>query len=327
MLFGENSNQKGYGHLEKLIPSMTLSALEREIGEGGTDSQTSRDILVIDEAGMVGSRKMHELLSLAEKSHAKIVLVGDKRQLPVIEAGAALRLFQENLGYSELSGIRRQESERDRLSVRDLAVGHAEEALENLARRDRVHDYDSGRNTKERSPWPWSRHGRKPGTSTNGPGFMPGKKVFLAPEGIWRKTSHGEREFAKGDRILFTRNDRKRDLMNGDFGTVRGTLNGSLRIELDRGGMKEIDPLFYSHLEYGYAATCHKLQGATVDRLPCERIGERHGRAGMGLCGAEPRPRSLSYPRGDSNPPGIGPPMGPVPGKGHDPRLRRRIHP
>ena len=75
------------------IKSTTLSTLEREIGDGGTDPLTSRDILVIDEAGMVGSRKMHEILCLAEKSQAKIVLVGDKLQLLAIEAGAAFRLL------------------------------------------------------------------------------------------------------------------------------------------------------------------------------------------------------------------------------------------
>ena len=273
------------------IRSKTLSALELEIGDGGTDLLTSRDILVIDEAGMVGSRKMHELLSLAEKACAKIVLVGDKRQLPAIEAGAAFRLLQETLGYSELSGIRRQVSERDRQAVRDLAVGNAEKALENLAKRDRVHEYETRRTTKEgigeavsrdlaegkvslavaatredaRDINEWARiHSREKG--------------LVAPEGLRRMTSHGEREFAKGDRILFTRNDRKIDVMNGDFGTVRETLNGILRIELDRGGMKEIDPLSYSHLEYGYAATCHKLQGATVDR--CHVYASENGMGG-----------------------------------------------
>ena len=273
------------------IQSTTLSALEREIGEGGTDPLTSRDILVIDEAGMVGSRKMHEILSLAKKTHTKIVLVGDKRQLPAIEAGAVFRLLQETLGFSELSGIRRQESDLDRQAVRDLAVGHAEEALENLSRRDRVHEYDSGRNTKEGIGEAVSRDlaegkvslavaaTREEARDINEWARLHAReKGLVAPEGLRMTTSHGEREFAKGDRVLFTRNDRKLDVMNGDFGTVRGTLNGSLRIELDRGGMKEIDPLSYSHLEYGYAATCHKLQGTTVDR--CHVYASENGMDG-----------------------------------------------
>ena len=273
------------------IQSTTLFALGREIGEGGTDPLTSRDILVIDEAGMVGSRKMHALLSLAEKAQAKIVLVGDKRQLPPIEAGAAFRLLQETLGYSELSGIRRQVSEQDRQAVRDLAVGRAEEALENLAGRNRVHEYDSGRTTKEGIGEAVSRDleegkvslavvaTREEARDINEWARLHAReKGLVASEGIRMWTSHGEREFARGDRILFTRNDRKLDVMNGDFGTVRGTLNGTLRIELDRGGMKEIDPLSYSHLEYGYAATCHKLQGSTVDR--CHVYASESGMGG-----------------------------------------------
>lgn len=273
------------------IQSTTLSALEREIGEGGTDPLTSRDILVIDEAGMVGSRKMHELLFLAEKAHARIVLVGDKRQLPAIEAGAAFRLLQETLGFSELSGIRRQESEQDRQAVRDLAVGRAEAALENLAGRDLVHEYNSGRNTKEGIGEAVSRDlvegkvslaiaaTREEARDINEWARLHAlEKALVALEGIRMTTNQGEREFAQGDRVLFTRNDRKLDVMNGDFGTVRGTLNGSLQVELDRGGMREIDPLSYSHLDYGYAATCHKLQGATVDR--CHVYASENGMGG-----------------------------------------------
>ena len=273
------------------IKSTTLSTLNREIGDGGTDPLTSRDILVIDEAGMVGSRKMHELLSLAEKARAKMVLVGDTRQLPAIEAGAAFRLLQETLGYSELSGIRRQESEQDRQAVRDLAVGNAEKALENLAERNRVHEYNSGRNTKEGMGGAVSQDlvdgkvslaiaaTREEAQDINEWARLHAlEKGLVASEGIRMTTNQGEREFAQGARILFTRNDRKLDVMNGDFGTVRGILNGSLRIELDRGGVKEIDLLSYSHLEYGYAATCHKLQGATVDR--CHVYASENGMGG-----------------------------------------------
>ena len=273
------------------IQSTTLSALEREIGEGGTDPLTSLDILVIDEAGMVGSRKMHELLFLVEKARARIVLAGDKRQLPAIEAGAAFRLLQETLGFSELSGIRRQESEQDRQAVRDLAIGHAEEALENLAGRDLVHEYNSGRNAKEGIGEAVSRDlvegkvslaiaaTREEARDINEWARLHAlEKALVALEGIRMTTNQGEREFAQGDRVLFTRNDRKLDVMNGDFGTVRGTLNGSLRIDLDRGGVREIDPLSYSHLDYGYAATCHKLQGATVDR--CHVYASENGMGG-----------------------------------------------
>ena len=44
-------------------------------------------ILVIDEAGMVGTRQMHKILEHAHDAGAKVILVGDNEQLQSIEAG------------------------------------------------------------------------------------------------------------------------------------------------------------------------------------------------------------------------------------------------
>jgi ATP-dependent exoDNAse (exonuclease V) alpha subunit len=44
-------------------------------------------VLVVDEAGMLGSRKLARLLDHAQQAGAKVVLVGDDRQLAAIEAG------------------------------------------------------------------------------------------------------------------------------------------------------------------------------------------------------------------------------------------------
>ena len=211
------------------IKSMTLSAMDREIGVGGTDPLTSRDILVIDEAG---TRKMHEVLCLAEK----ILANPAGRQAPASGDRGRSRVppLVGDSGIFGTLGVRWQESERDRQAVRDLAVGNAGKALDNLANRDRVHEYDSGRNTKEGIGEAVSRDltegkvslavvaTREEARDINDWARLHAReKGLVAPEGIRRMTSHGEREFAKGDRILFTRNHRKLDVMNGDFGTVR----------------------------------------------------------------------------------------------------------
>ncbi|MBD4953720.1 AAA family ATPase, partial [Xanthomonas citri pv. citri] len=69
------------------IDSRTLASLEYGWKEG-RDPLTSRDVLVIDEAGMVGSRQLGRVLDHADKAGAKVVLLGDDKQLPAIEAGA-----------------------------------------------------------------------------------------------------------------------------------------------------------------------------------------------------------------------------------------------
>jgi ATP-dependent exoDNAse (exonuclease V) alpha subunit len=95
---------------------------------------TSRDVLVIDEAGMIGSRQMERILGKAEAAGAKVVLAGDAEQLQAIEAGAAFRALTERHGAVEITEIRRQREgwQREgwqREATRELATGRTDAAL------------------------------------------------------------------------------------------------------------------------------------------------------------------------------------------------------
>lgn len=48
----------------------------------------AKTVLVVDEASMVGTRRLNELLESADTARAKVILVGDRKQLPAIAAGA-----------------------------------------------------------------------------------------------------------------------------------------------------------------------------------------------------------------------------------------------
>ncbi|MDH8201177.1 AAA family ATPase, partial [Klebsiella pneumoniae] len=51
-----------------------------------------RTVLIADEAGLLSSRDMHTLLGAVTKAGAKMILVGDRRQLQAIGAGPGLDL-------------------------------------------------------------------------------------------------------------------------------------------------------------------------------------------------------------------------------------------
>lgn len=72
------------------------------------------DVFVIDEAGMVGSRQLARFVNEVEQRGAKLVLVGDHEQLQAIGAGAPFRAIAEQIGYAELSDIRRQREDWQR---------------------------------------------------------------------------------------------------------------------------------------------------------------------------------------------------------------------
>jgi Ti-type conjugative transfer relaxase TraA len=79
------------------IASRTIASMEHG-WQQGRDLLTTRDVLVIDEAGMVGTRQLERVLAHAAEAGAKVVLVGDIKQLQAIEAGAAFRSIHERHG-------------------------------------------------------------------------------------------------------------------------------------------------------------------------------------------------------------------------------------
>jgi ATP-dependent exoDNAse (exonuclease V) alpha subunit len=99
---------QGEGFEEVATCDRLLGDLDR-----GWEQLDARTVLVVDEAGMVGSRKMGRLLEYADRARAKVVLVGDDRQLAAIDAGGGFRALRLRLGASELAENRRQQQAWD----------------------------------------------------------------------------------------------------------------------------------------------------------------------------------------------------------------------
>ncbi len=120
------------------VESVTLALFLGEAADG-TRVLGPRDVVVVDEAGMVGTRALAKVVELAHDSGAKVILVGDARQLPEIEAGGAYGHLATRLGAIELSENRRQSEawERDALDL--LRRGEATAALSVYDAHERIH--------------------------------------------------------------------------------------------------------------------------------------------------------------------------------------------
>lgn len=120
------------------LPASTIDRLLAGI-ERHTTALDETTVLVVDEAAMVGTRKLARLLAHAETAGAKVVLVGDPCQLPEIEAGGAFRGLQGRLGASRLTVNRRQADEWERATLAELRSGDPDRAIDDYADHDRVH--------------------------------------------------------------------------------------------------------------------------------------------------------------------------------------------
>lgn len=95
----------------------------------GGDFLDPNTVLLVDEAGLLSSRQMHALLTEVERSGAKVVLVGDRRQLQAVGAGPGLAIVAGIAGPSRVDTIVRQREAWAREAVTDFAKGRATNGL------------------------------------------------------------------------------------------------------------------------------------------------------------------------------------------------------
>ena len=265
------------------IESRTIASWEAAWARG-KDALTSRDVLVVDEAGMIGSRQLNRLIARVHGAGAKLVLVGDVEQLQAIEAGAAFRAVAERVGVIAITEPRRQLVDWQRLATKELASARTAAALDRyqmaglVKRHATREDARAGviaawQAERERNPEQSQlilAHERADVLALN----VAARTVLRAAGELGADrvldTEAGRQTFAEGDRIYFLRNERGLGVKNGTLGTLARIEGGRLTVRIDRrgGSGKEItfDLADYDYIGHGYAATIHKNQGATADQ-------------------------------------------------------------
>ena len=257
------------------ITSVTLTRFVGELDQGRR-RLSRRDVVVVDEAGMVGTRTLARLVEEARKSGAKLVLVGDPRQLPEIEAGGAFGALAARLGALELTENRRQHEPWERMALDELRAGNVVPALALYEDHDRIRVADTMGQTRQDLIGRWL-NARDSGESTlmlavNRRDVSTLNRVareVLQQRGTLGADlihAHG-RAFASGDEVICLRNARRLGVINGTRGTVAELAAGTLIIDTADGPRSlPSSYLDAGHLDHGYASTVHKAQGATYDR-------------------------------------------------------------
>lgn len=261
------------------IASRTIASMEHGWKQG-RDMLTSRDVLVIDEAGMVGTRQLERVLSHAAEAGAKVVLVGDPQQLQSIEAGAAFRSIHERHGGVEIHEVRRQREDWQREATRDLATGRTGHAIHAYDAHDMVHEAASREQARDELIDRWDRdrqavpdasriiltHTNAEVRELNEAARDRMREAGDLGEDVRVAVERGERNFAAGDRLMFLQNERGLGVKNGSLGTIEQVSAQSMSVRTDDGRGVSFDLKDYDRIDHGYAATIHKAQGMTVDR-------------------------------------------------------------
>jgi conjugative relaxase-like TrwC/TraI family protein len=277
---------EGEGFEEVATCDRLLADLDR-----GREQLDNRTVLVVDEAGMLGSRKLARLLDHAHQAQAKVVLVGDDRQLAAIDAGGGFRALRLRLGASELTENRRQHQAWEREALELVRSGFVEDAVTAYRVHDRVVAADSkpAATLALLQDWwvAWQQAGHNPSEDVALLAYRRSEvdrlnvacQQLLAARGRFghERLQVEDLQLAVGDRVVCGRNAiAQLGVANGTRGTITALdpQARTLTIRVDGKGPREVTlPGWYldgrqrternRRVDLAYATTGHRAQGLT----------------------------------------------------------------
>lgn len=236
-------------------------------------------VIVIDEAGMVGTRQLHQLATAASAYHWKLVLVGDPRQLPEIDAGGSFARLTARTPTWTLAENRRQTNTWERQALDQLRDRQPAPAVNAYHRHGRVTIAHTAPAMVDAMIADW--HAAR----------LNGQQVVMLAGRRWQVEQLNtaaqtalvtagtldpataidldRTRYMVGDQVICTRNDRRAGLINGQQATITSTDPDRPHLQaVGADGQPVPIPWAYAHagrLQLGYAMTIHKAQGVTVD--------------------------------------------------------------
>ena len=206
-----------------------------------------------------------------------MVLVGDPKQLPEIQAGGVLASIAKRYPVLTLTENRRQNDETERWALDQLRSGDVDQAVGALRQHGRVVTASNAETVRDAMVANWWTH-----RSTGESALMMARRNADVDDLNRRARRHvaaaGElrghalviagRPFQVGDQVICTRNDYPNGVRNGTVGTITDISyqQRTVTIETDDGDRRlDREYLDAGHMRHGYAVTVHKAQGRTCD--------------------------------------------------------------
>jgi ATP-dependent exoDNAse (exonuclease V) alpha subunit len=135
--------------------TMTLDALIAR-SEAASVQLGERSTVFFDEAAMADTGRLERLTERIASRDAKLVLIGDARQLPAIGAGGMFERIAEHAPLARLAEVRRTEDPQERQSWSDLRAGRSERAMAHYRSRGQLHFADTREQALEQAVRQWA---------------------------------------------------------------------------------------------------------------------------------------------------------------------------
>ena len=135
--------------------TLTLDALVARAQDGRLDID-ARTTIFFDEAGMADTGRLDRLTEVVDRAGAKLVAIGDGKQLPSIGAGGMFDRLTEIAPSAALSNVRRTLDPAEQRAWADLRAGRSDRAMAHYLRRGRLHMTDTRDQAVEHAVQDWA---------------------------------------------------------------------------------------------------------------------------------------------------------------------------
>ncbi len=238
---------------------------------------TRNSLVVLDEAAMVDTARLHALTQAVEHAGARMIAFGDDRQLGSVERGGVFADLVEAVGGAELTVVRRQERHWARAASRAFAEYRFRDGLEAYAERGLLrwsHALDASRAALVEK-WRQDTEGGLGQryvfayTNVETRRLNDLLQAIQIERGRVRdlmtlETERGTLRVGEGDRITFRGTLKHRGILNGAQATVETIEGDVLRVRTDRGQHIDIDTKTFTNIDLGYAGTIWRGQGKSL---------------------------------------------------------------
>ena len=241
-----------------------------------------RTVVMVDEAAMIDTKLMAMLTAHAYHAGAKLILVGDDRQLSSIDRGGMFGALKDRYGAASLTEVRRQTKNDDRRATELMAEGNFHDALARYQAKGAIHWSRSLDEARAALVKRWAADSAAdPSKSrfvfayTNADVDILNRELRRVREARGElgparsfETKHGRHDFAVGDRIQFTGTEKALSIYNGNAGIIESIEGSEITVRLDgsRGSLLTFDAETFAEFRHGYAGTIYKGQGRTLDQ-------------------------------------------------------------
>ncbi|SPP25110.1 conjugal transfer protein TraA [Orientia tsutsugamushi] len=233
-------------------------------------------LIVVDEAGMVGTKAYAELVRVVRKNNCQLILAGDEKQLASIERGGMFEMLSNNFGSHVLTDIRRQSETWGREVAMKFAESNISSGITLLRQKKCVKFDNTLRDSMSKLIYNWSLskfklHEKLVITVRNKDVDILNSSIrsLLKANGTlqgteYRRSIAGKVEsYMAGDRIVFQKSDKDLQIRNSEFATLISVNKNKFVAKTDAGKEVSFAP-GKIQFKHGYASTVYKAQGASI---------------------------------------------------------------